>query len=297
MSELVINVGFKSNAQTGDAQIRQVRGATENFSRFIIDEVAVNATEATYRQIRDRMVQSIRAAVLAEVSKMALTISRNIALADKYTGPHGQMTASGARSQTARQMGMYMKYNRQDTRIKWPKRSKKYLARKAAENKPARWWKYSGDLAESLSSPELYLEKFGPVHVIMTRPKNQGAAHARMEKAGRGVQRITTSSTHGRPVNDVQLAKIEVVAFGRITPAMIPGLATPLPDPSKATPADGVGLARLIGGANDPTRIKLAGRAATRRFALEPFVSFYLTRAIPNAIWRRIEAERMHVKT
>jgi hypothetical protein len=37
------------------------------------------------------------------------------------------------------------------------------------------------------------------------------------------------------------------------------------------------------------TRNKLLGKQQQHRYALEPFASFFLSRAIPNAIWRRTE--------
>jgi hypothetical protein len=70
-------------------------------------------------------------------------------------------------------------------------------------------------------------------------------------------------------------------------------------NPSDAKPTNRLGVAQYLrdtseGGARDklmrfPFWGGKKGKAPSRRFVLEPFLSFYLTRAIPNAVWRRIE--------
>lgn len=306
MPELEINFGWVSNAQSLTSSIREIKSTGEGFARMIVNDFALASTEEAYLQNRSSLIGSVRRVALQEVSRMALLMSNSIGQPDKYTGPYGEMSIKEGMSDTYQRMGFPATFKRQRSSIVWPKRRKRYLEWKKKHGHPAKWWEMSGELAKSLNDADQFLHAWGPVNVLFTRTRNQDKAKGGMAKswimsAGGGLEGQSSSSnlqqavTHGgragRISAEYQVGKLEVIAFGRITPSMLPALRHPKMDPAYAEPAGNIdGLAGML--QNDGpggTRNKLLGKQARRRYALEPFVSFFLTRAIPNAIWRRTE--------
>lgn len=302
-----INFGWTSNAQALDAHVREVRAVSDRFARMIVNDVALASTEAAYQKNRAALVSSVRRAALAEVSRMAMMISQRIAVPDKYSGPTGSMSIKEGMSDTAKRLGFRATFDRAGTDIgSWPKRQKHYLPWKRRHGHPSKWWELDGDLSDRLKSDELYLKAWGPVNVIFRRPANQQAARANMKPsfintAGGPASGQSTSSnvqasiTHGgragRISAEYQVGRLEVATFGRITRQMLPALGQKNMNPYYAKPAGNIdGLAGLLPDDGEGgVRNKLLGRQAQRRYALEPFASFFLTRAIPNAVWRRTE--------
>lgn len=306
MAELNINFGFVSNAQSLESNLREVNQTGLGFARLIVNEVAIAATEQAYKDARTSLVSSVRAVALREVSRMALLIKNSFALPDKYTGPAGYMSIKEGMSDTAKKFGFRSTFDRDSVKpkIQWTKRGKHYLKWKRDNGFPEKWWEATGDLADTLGNDSLYIDAFGPVQVLFTRARNQDKAKGGLSKSyilsGGGALEgqssssrlsaaVTQSGRVGRITAEYQIGKLEVITFGRITPNMLPGLATM--DPKGAHPSGNIdGLAGLL--PNDGPggiRNKLLGKQEARRYALEPFVSFFLTRAIPNAIWRRTE--------
>jgi len=303
MPEWNINFGWTSNAQSLNAGIREIQQASNGFARMIVNDVALAATEQAYLSARQSLVRSVRQVAMAEVSRMAMLISNSIALPDKYTGPYGSMSLKEGMSDTAVRFGFRQTFDRQRTSIVWPKRQQRYLRWKQRHGYPSKWWEAAGGLAESLRDENLYIHAFGPVNVLFTRARDQNKARANMPQsyimsAGGALtgqsssanlqQAITQGGRAGRISAEYQVGKLEVIAFGNITPQMLPALNHPKMDPAYAQPAGNIeGLASLF--PSGEVRMKLVGRQAQRRYAIEPFVSFFLTRAIPNAVWRRTE--------
>lgn len=302
MPDLEINIGWTSNAQSLDTSIRDVQKATAGFARMIVNDVALAAAELAYQNNRTALVSNVRKVAMAEVSRMAMLIANTIAVPDNRQGPEGPMSLRGGMSVTAERLGMQQTYYREDAGIRWPKRSKKYLAWKQQRGRPGKWWDFDSDLRDSLSEESLYLNAFGPVNVIFTRAKNQQAAKSRMdrslfnsaggESSSTSVQKsLTASGRAGRVSAEFQVGRLEVVAFGKITPKMLPSLNNMKSNDAvmgQSKPQGNIeGLAGLL--PEGDTRMKLVGRQEKRRYTLEPFVSYYLTRAIPNAVWRRTE--------
>lgn len=303
MSELNINFGFVSSAQSLDTKIRDFTAVSNGFARMIVNEVGLAATEDAYLANREALVKSVKKSAMAEVSRMAMLISNSISLPDKYPGPHGEMSIKEGMSDTYTRFGFRETFDRERTSIVWPKRRNRYVKKwKPMHGYPAKWWEATGDLARALKSEDLYLHAFGPVNVLFTRAKNQDKAKDAMSKSyimsagGESSsvdlqQSITHAGRAGRISAEFQVGRLEVIAFGNITPRMLPALSHPKMDPAYAAPNDNsdgmVGLFPDDGPGG--VRNKLLGRQAQHRYAIEPFVSFFLTRAIPNAIWRRTE--------
>jgi hypothetical protein len=309
---LNLNFQFVSSAQSLSSSVNNLETLGEDFARMIVNEVALAASKDSFQKARTRFVSSVKAGIRAEVSRMALLIGRFLPLPDKYTGPNGQMSLGGM-SATAHRFNFQETFNRSQTNIDWAKRSKKYLAwkRRSAFN-TGKWWELRGDLKNAMAAKgaDFYEESFGPIRVRLERPVgrvngkfarvnplpgsalNPTVAMADGAEAvpARGQVNVTAASSRGRASAEVTVGTLKVDVFGKITPSMLPGLANM--DPRKADSFPGEGVVGLF--PNDGPggiRNKLLGTRKGRhhRYAVEPFVSFFLMRAIPNAVWRRTE--------
>lgn len=287
MAELNINFGFTSSAQTLSSDSRTIRAATNAFARIIVEDVAYRAAVYGSTQAHKVLSGRLRQVVEAELATMAMTIGNSVAITGRARGPQGVMSAHGQPSQTAVNRDWYRSlynWNRNRTKIKWGKRNPEYLAWKQRNGHTDNWWEVDGSLSRYLGEPRTYTQAFGPIRVIVDPAKNQDRARQRL---GRNAQ-ITSSGMTGPATAEYEVAKVRVIALGNISPQDLPSLRTENPDDAK--PASGNGLASYLKNADERTKLMTpAWGDKQQRHVLEPFLSFYLTRAIPNAVWRRIE--------
>lgn len=275
MTSWQLNIGFKSNAQSLDVTTRQIKAFGLGFARLIVDDVAVSQSNALYEQARRTLAANVREIITEEIARMAQAIGRFFALPEKYTGPHGTMSVKGGMSETARSLGFryadFMTMDRGSMGIRWAKRSPNYLAWKDRNGWPKDWWELTGQLSDDLSQPSLYTESFGPVQVTFVRNRHT------LQKPN-----VTQSGLPYRPSQtEYQVGQLRVGVFNKITPSMLPFLLS--------APKSQYGLAGLIKDEEVGPKLRTTPRGAATRYALEPFVSFYLNRSIPNAVWRRTE--------
>lgn len=296
MSELDINFQWVSGAQKLDATAREVKGATVGFARMIVDEVALATSERNYKAARNKLVTDVKNAALIEVNRMAGLIGRTVGLPDNRTGPEGPMSIKLGKSETYQKLNFSDTYYREDSGIVWPKREASYVARKKSEGYPADWWERKGNLAKHLAKGAMYTRAWGSVRVVFHPPRVKRGKGGRFQRQLGGLGRVAdvnvTRSGRGGFFSEYEVGRLEVSVFGRITPAMLPSLADMASNSimRKSKPS-GAGISALLpANQKDRIRQKLLHRRGQQRYALEPFVSFYLTRAIPNAIWRRTES-------
>lgn len=323
-ANLEFNIQFRGSAQLFQGQdtvnVREViQGTTDAFARILVDDVALSASDRLYKNARASFIRELRHLVEQDIAQLGTTIARAYGLQAKRTGPYGPMTIPEHElSFTMRNMPTFANnYDRSFTNIKWAPRTKKYMKWKARNKKPSNWWRLEGKLIQKLSQPDIYLDDFGPLRVLFFREQNQANARSRIQpKSGRFVRDPTAFGRDrrvgqgvnvtqrgmmgfdpktnveygrgpGRTGSTYQVGRVEVLAMNRITPAMIPGLATM--DPKKATPTNGTGLAGLIKDDEVQAKMLRTPKGQQPRWALEPFVSFYLTRKIPNTVFKRVE--------
>lgn len=315
MPDLDINFQFIAHAQALEAGPAQINAIGDNYARLIVDEVAIAASTRTLQKAKTSFVKGVRDAIKIEVNQMANLIGRFLPLPDKYTGPNGQMSL-GQMSATGRQFGFQQTFERKSTNIDWAARSQKYLRWKRRLGLPDKWWSagYGGvrvkrnqrTLQQYLMSKKgaFYESSFGPIRVTFTPApavRNQGKfAAARSttpavhpDDVEGGATKRTNIAATGRPgklSTDYRIGTLSVDVFGKITPSMLPGLSTMDPTRADAYPSEGV-VGLFPDDGKHGQRVKLLGTRAGQhyRYAVEPFVSYYLTRAIPNAVWRRTE--------
>ena len=314
---LAINVRFRSdNAQKSPPDIEKtLKPVSNSFARMIVSNVALSMAKRNEKAIRKEFERSVEQAVYRELDRMAKDIARHARQPESGTGPKGALRIMPedykVMSDTMR--GKSSTYNVSQSGIKWEPRDPQYVRRK----KRKEWWDKTGKLQSYLNkrTGKYYAQAFGPVKVIYT-PQGEASTFS--------AQPVSSSGSKGRLSERVRIGRVEVIALGNITPQDMPGLSSLEPMNS---PVEGAGVARFLADTyyNRHT-VKLMGLSTGKRVTrerkgrlvgytpvrkkpkfkyerhttvetlerkhrpwIDPFVSFYLTRAIPNAVYRRIE--------
>lgn len=323
------NIHFRwvTRGAGGRPSLEKLRLRGVDYARLIVRDIALSARDDVYRRARTALRQSITKIVRQEVQRMAQYIGRHLPTPDKYAGPYGEMSLFADAlgdpersygtplSRQAQELGWSTKWNRSQSGIKWAKRDRYYLKRKRREGTSGHWFRRTGELQAFLMSrkADWYFGAFGNIRVRFTKSFSDNVS-------GRSV---TRSSAPGRLSSTVQVGRLDVSYFGNITPTMMPGLANMTP---VSNPLPHEGVSRLLPHneqtwkLHQPSQGYVARRAVDVRVpadrihralwrksyrmkkvwqnqtvrpqhrpAIDPFVSFYMTRAIPNAIWRRTE--------
>ncbi len=283
MANLNLNFRISTSAQTRKPVQEQVKQGLGGFARFIVRDVALRTSERYYQAARSTLVRNVEQDVRKEIAMMAMMVNKFLVQPEKATGPKGTLVPAQKNvAETSRLLGGRINYfDLQSSNANWPERQLKYMRWKNARKYGTSWWKNTGALHKALSNDNIYLSSFGPVVVIFSKVKNQQLMNPQKTLPGR----------QGRTSESFTVGRLEVLTFGKITPQMLPSLASG--NVADVTPDAGNTLSRLL-----PEEVgrKLSGRSsgefgASRHYrpVLEPFLSYYLTRAIPNAIYRRTE--------
>ena len=282
MVDLGINFRVAVSAQKKTPVKEQVKQGMGGFARYIVRDVALRTSDRYFAQARATLTRNVESDVRKEILQMATMIEKFLIQPERATGPKGTLTpANKELSEAGSKLGRVNYFDLQSSNANWPERQLKYMKWKSAKDHGSSWWKNTGDLHTALSNANIYLNNFGPVVVTFQRTKDQSVKNPVKTLPGR----------QGRTSESFTVGRLEVLTFGKITPDMLPSLASG--NVADVTPERGGALANLL-----PEEVgrKLKGRSSGEfgrakeyRPVLEPFLSYYLTRAIPNAIYRRTE--------
>jgi hypothetical protein len=277
----VTKVRFRVSAQVPETFITEDAGeAGALYARLIVHDVQLRTAEETWRRMAGPLEQTVVQDIHSSIATMANRISRGMQVNANQSGPTAQMAVSGTMSQTAVALGWGATFytGNTDPTIGWKQRTDHYMGWKRKHNMPENWWVASGELTNFLSKEENYITAFGPIEVRFRKEPVRvglGPNFARMR---------------GATKESVTVGRLEVSVFGNITKEMLPSLASG--NPSDIGPAPGI--AKLFENVDRSEAVKLlsSGRGdiggVHQRRVIDPFVSFYLTRAIPDAVYRRI---------
>jgi len=204
---------------------------------------------------------------------MARMVGRFLVQPERAFGPSGTITSTQTTiSQQAR--SLYGRQNILYTDLSafgagWGSRSNAYMKQKKKEGYTGDWWLRTGELRKQLSNEALY-KQLGPVIVTFTKTDGEVKGEAKQTASGR---KGNVSSTYS-------VGRLDVQVMGRVTLDML------------GNALHGGNSGKLIPSLFSDKSIanKLLHRGATGyRPVLEPFLSYYLTRAIPNAVFNRTE--------
>lgn len=269
----------------------------ENTARAIANRVAFSYAEDAYDTMRKTLEQRVEADVRAELVHLARLFRRHI------------VGAAGTKSSPSGSLDTVAKgQNPPTTSIAsglpaWRQRNQEYLRQKRAATGGVAWfdnrgWKQSqwdarfasrrprsgtapdgtGLLFQSMRA-DTWETMFGPIGVRFYKSRRLDTNQA-----------VGTIKT-GRQDTKIQIGSIRVRALGRLTPQMLPGFTT---GNVKANSGGNPGLLGLIG-SYDPDLAYRMGvmRNGVYRPTLEPFLGFFLTRALPHAVSERIRKQSL----
>lgn len=266
----------------------KARKESENTSRFVAQQLAVNYAEDTWEEAKGNLSKTIVGDVKVELARMAMNFRRHIiGAAGTSTAPNGTLTTAakgaGAPSQRiaegmpawkARGTAYIERKRRNGAGIGWFDNSK-WGKRQRPANAGLMKKTFSGGTGGSisldsggsgLSGGDVWEDMFGPVSV-------------RVVRNNRATGSLPQVKTDRRKSIRLQVASIYVMALGKISLGML-----------KMDPSGNDGLNSLVRNYNPDLAVRLGrGRGGTYRHTMEPFLKFFLTRALPFAVQRRIE--------
>lgn len=294
---LQITINLNPVARSGEtrAATTQIVDKTMfDMKRLIMENVAFFATQKQEKALKENIHRTFSTIVTKELARMGRQINQLVVGLNgsgaqsfspnpKFTGSRGSRTgsqaASGPGGTLSLQGAISQAMSGQAAPVSlssgtgpWPARSPTYLREKKTKVGHTKWFKYTGDLGRALADPATYFSAYGPMKVAYI-PAPKGTALPT-------VVGVSSIGTGGRRTGRITIGRVEVSVLGRITTDM-------LNDPGGRQPSPwNTGLFGML-----PTDVeeKLLNRQDAYRPFLEHFLSFYLTRAIPNAVFRQIE--------
>lgn len=327
-----LNINFKFvTTKGGSASIKSFKSQGENWARMVVRDVAISAADSNRLKMQRTFVKNLEKVAKTATNRMASNIGSYITTPYKYAGPYHNMVIGSDLSDSGRASGFRENYrfNTNQSGIKWARWSRRYQKLKQRRGNANLWLKgptrnkggeHLQDYLKARTG-SFYEKAFGQVKVRFVRTRKEGF------KTASGV---TRTGVGGKLAYSVQIGRVEVLAFNKITPSVMPNLATM--NPVGNNPLPGLGVAELLSKAYPRNRqiVKLTQRSNSETYttsydkrvpasdayqkiwrkstrlkkitekrrrkgeyrpALDPFVSYYLMRVIPNSIFRRLEQE------
>lgn len=275
----------KGSGQSRELQKKTVDTTLLEMKNLIIENVAFFVAAKQEKALTQNLNRTFSNIVDKELSRMGRQIQqfavgigakedqgKTSATRGMSVGPPGQLTISGSESRAMRgQLGPVSLVSGTGP---WPARNPEYVKYQRKFGGGGKWFKVTGSLQKYLRDPATYTNAYGPVRVSYKK-NPRGVAKPNSV----GISSLK-SGVSGRRTNNIQLGKLEVSVLGRITSNM-------LNDPGQRQPKPwSTGLFDYL----DPNQSrKLLNNEEFYRPFLEHFLSFYLTKAIPNAVFRRVE--------
>jgi hypothetical protein len=277
-----LRIRFRFNQQTGKASVEPGGKHFGNFSRVLVQQVAVQYGNSTLGLIRDHIESQIQTDVQRELDHMArLLMTHVVGIAGRNSGPTGALGTVAPESEEMRELGLQVKSVslRGLVREGWTPRSPYYLKWRARHGGSTDWFRlHSPSRLDALRSGSTWTAAFGGITVSVLK-------HTDLEKGEQSFGLL--NMPYGSAGTRIGIATIRVAAMSRITPEMLPALAGGSLGSFGSNPQH-AGLLSMLG---DPIAWRLGGDPVRVPFrpTIQPFLGFFLTRALPNAVAKRIE--------
>ena len=284
MAESALRIRFVFSQQAGDIFERPGRQRfSQKFAAGIVEDFAFRYAEKTYRDMASRIQDRLQRDIRRELRHMAALFQRHIiGAAPRSSYPSGYLDTL--------EPSYYGLGERVPIRASipaWAARSRQYLTYKQRKIGHQRWWENKGDLSQAMN-PDSWMAAFGPILVEFRRARNAAM------RDSRGISQFPIQFGASQGHVKVVVGTLRVLALANITPHMLPALSSG--DPTVMNTDQGnEGLMGLVrAGMGDEVAMRLGRRStmesgARYRPTLEPFLAYFLTRSVPNAIANRIE--------
>lgn len=270
----VLSAGQKSGVQTREVE----RGMTymrnliiENAAFYLVDREEKKLTQNIQR-VFTNIVEKELARMGREINKLVIGRADSSMRGRIGYQPRGSLSVTGKHSYNMQ--GMLGSVNLGDVTGPWPARNAAYVRYQRRSGGGGKWFKVTGELGKFLGDASTYTNAYGPVKVDYKKaakgtPLPQSAGVSSI-KTGLGGRRSTT------------------VTFGRVSVSVLGSITTDvLNDPERKQPSPW--KSGLFQAFPDHIENKLLNRQDYYRPFLENFLAYYLTRSIPNAVFRKIE--------
>jgi len=283
MARTALRVRFVlRNGGAFETRSRQTIGKA--FASAVVNDLTFRAAEGQFEEIRSRIQASFLKDARRELTHLAALYRRHIIGSARSKGrPTGMLGYALPPSDTG--------VGDDDDAIAiastlpdWAPLSKKYLREKGRNNWSAARFSARGNLAKNMRA-ETLIQAFGPIRVSVRRNLRSAPPKA------------ATFNFDGKA--KINVATVRVFALTFITPSMLPGLRSANPFEVKIGDGGNYGLRNLmrtnVGDefANSVSGFSARETGSRYRPTIEPFLTFYLTRSIPNALALRIEQGRL----
>ena len=305
---MTIRVNLRLRASAAGALNQTLKPAKDKLDAagyLIIEDVALSFGKKYINDQVDVFEEQVVNVILAELRKFANMMRKGIVgVPAKQDTPRGVLRVSemGAGD------GPGVDYDVSKSGVHWAPRSQKYLKRKGKTRKHpggrghTRWFEYDRELWDFLENPTALVASFGPIEVRFipelkvidaggyTRQAAGTSAGGQFARKFSGYSNPTFAQKSGAPQSEVHVktGRMVVRAFGNITADMLPALLSGDVDDFEGNSQ------ALMGLLPDNIKLRLDHKPDGKvpyRMTIEPFVSWFLTRAIPYAVNRRLKQE------
>lgn len=232
-----------------------------------IQNVGFKAARNRQRRLRANLHRDFAPVVERELQDMARKIaSMAVGLANPNNPPPGILSIDGRISRAM--LGNAGPMSIASVTGTWALRTKAYMKYKVKKYGTRRWFYNTGVLQKQLRNMGTYRAAYGPMSLRFTpTPLVAPSAVSTLARSPGG------QSTH------IIVGKLEITPLRRISLSDLPGIG------QRAGYSE-----KLLSPLADSVERKLTGRAKTSyRPVIEPFLTYYLNRKIPNAVYRRLE--------
>lgn len=263
MSEkAMLRIRFNLNQRKGTAEnTRSFQRAGQQFAAAIVRQVGLRAADDMYRNLVGKIRAEIANDVRQEIQNIAMLYTQWV------VGRSGQrdnlitLRAQTTATEAAAKFGT------------WKPLSNDTIRRKGH----ASFFEDRGNFRTQMNKASVWEKSFGPISVKVHRTKGN-------------VEHINPETLYKDAGGHFSVARVSVFALGKITPAMLPELATGKSAYHDYSGGRAAGLVDLVDAGDAKLKIGNWGRnrMGAYRPTLEPFLGFVLTRAIPAAVARRI---------
>lgn len=240
----------------------------EGVVNYVIKDIGFRAGYAQRKRITQNLFRDLAPIVQRELDQMARQVATMaLGINGTNTAPPGSLKITGPIAQSMR--GNSGPMTIASVTGQWRTRNKTYLRWKFQNYRTRRWFKNTGKLQSQLGNASVYTKAYGPISVKFI-PSNDVAAPSLL-----GIGR-----SRGRPSNNIVVGRIEVKAFQKLRSQDLPQIGQKAEYSKK----------RLSGFA-DSIQKKLTGKKPKTNYrpVIEPFLTYYINRKIPNAVFRKLE--------
>lgn len=257
---IILNFEFSPRPKT-----LRVKG--EGVADFAVQSIAFRAGEKQKKQLGANLRRDFGPIIDRELNKMARQVSTMaIGLSNPNSSPSGTLKIDGpiARSMRGKTGAMSIS----SVTGQWRARSKTYLKWKAKTHRTRRWFKNTGELQAEMKQLGTYRQAYGPMAVKFIPQKIPAPTISNLGRS------------RGRPSNFLVTGRLEVTVFKKLGISDLPRIG------QKATYSK-----KRLSGFADSIQRKLTGPDSGTKYrpVIEPFLTYYMNRKIPNAVFRKVE--------